>query len=59
MILLSGGAMSENLNSNQAMEDFSRAKRRARFNSFFNTLQWKNSDLLSLYEVTKIIKPRK
>ena len=51
--------MSENLNSNQAMEDFSRAKRRARFNSFFNTLQWKNSDLLSLYEVTKIIKPRK
>lgn len=59
MILLLGGAMPDNLTANQAMEDFSRAKRRAHFNSFFNTLQWKNSDLLSLYEVTKIIKPRK
>ncbi len=51
--------MPDNLNANQALDDFNKAKRRAHFNTFFNTLQWKNSDLLSLYEVTKIIKPRK
>ncbi len=39
-------------------EDFSRAKARARFQSLFHTLTWKNSDLLSFYEVTSIIKPK-
>ncbi|MDD7270738.1 MAG: transcriptional regulator [Spirochaetales bacterium] len=53
------GRRMDSVNNSQAFDDFSRAKRRAHFNSFFNTLQWKNSDLLSLYEVTKIIKPKK
>lgn len=39
-------------------EDFSRAKTRARFQSLLNTLTWKNTDLLSFYEVTSIIKPK-
>ena len=51
--------MDNQINSSQAFEDFTKAKRRAHFNSFFNTLTWKNTDLLSLYEVTKIIKPKK
>lgn len=39
-------------------DDFSRAKTRARFQSLLNTLTWKNTDLLSFYEVTSIIKPK-
>lgn len=39
-------------------DDFSKAKTRARFQSIFNTLTWKNTDLLSFYEVTSIIKPK-
>lgn len=37
--------------------DFYKAKKRARFQSLMGTLTWKNTELLSLYEVTKIIKP--
>ena len=51
--------MDNQINNSQAFDDFTKAKRRAHFNSFFNTLTWKNTDLLSLYEVTKIIKPKK
>ena len=39
-------------------DDFSKAKTRARIQSLFNTLTWKNTDLLSFYEVTSIIKPK-
>ncbi len=39
-------------------EDFTKAKTRARFQSLYNTLTWKNTDLLSFYEVTSIIKPK-
>ena len=45
--------------SQQSAEDFNKAKNRAKMQSLFNKLTWKNSDLLSLYEVTKIIKPKK
>ena len=43
---------------NTAMEDFSKAKTKAQFQSLFSALHWKNNDLLSLYEVTSIIKPK-
>ena len=46
------------LNAYQTTDDFNKAKRSARFQSLMSTLTWKNSDLLSLYEVTSIIKPR-
>ena len=39
-------------------EDFSKAKSRARIQSLMAHLTWKNSDLLSFYEVTSIIKPK-
>lgn len=39
-------------------EDFSKAKTRARMQSLMARLTWKNSDLLSFYEVTSIIKPK-
>ena len=41
-----------------ALEDFSRAKRKAKFQSILSALSWKNSDLMSFYEVTSIIKPK-
>ena len=41
-----------------AMEDFSKAKRKAKFQGILSALQWKNNDLMSLYEVTSIIKPK-
>jgi len=39
--------------------DFDKAFMRARFQGLFNALTWKNTNLLSLYEVTGIIKPKK
>lgn len=41
-----------------ALNDFSRAKRKAKFQGILSTLSWKNNDLMSLYEVTSIIKPK-
>ena len=38
-------------------EDFSRAHRHALFQKLFSTFRWSNPDLLSFYEVTKLIKP--
>lgn len=45
-------------NSSQVSEDFSKAKTRAIFQRLLDNLQWKNSNLLSLYEVTSILKPK-
>lgn len=42
----------------QSQDDFSNAKNRARFQVLLSKLKWENSDLLSLYEVTELIKPR-
>ena len=42
---------------NTAMDDFTKAKRKAKFQGILSTLSWKNNDLLSFYEVTSIIKP--
>jgi hypothetical protein len=43
---------------NQANDDFERAKRRGRMQALMSGLSWKNTDLLSLYDVTKLIKPK-
>ena len=37
--------------------DFDDARRRARVQKVLATFRWKNPDLLSFYEVTKLIKP--
>lgn len=42
----------------QSNEDFEKARTRGRLQSFLSSLAWKNSDLLSLYAVTELIKPR-
>ncbi|MGD1818030.1 MAG: transcriptional regulator [Pleomorphochaeta sp.] len=50
--------MSElNINT-QAEENFEKAKNRARIQVLLSKLKWENSDLLSLYDVTELIKPR-
>lgn len=51
--------MDNDLIRQQALDDFHRAKSRARMQGLFSKLSWKNPDLLSLYEVTSIIKPKK
>ena len=38
-------------------EDFNKAHRHAVFQQLFSAFRWSNPDLLSLYEVTKLIKP--
>jgi hypothetical protein len=42
----------------ESREDFSRARVKARMQSLLSALQWKNTTLLSFYEVTKLVKPR-
>ncbi|MCQ2412466.1 MAG: transcriptional regulator [Sphaerochaetaceae bacterium] len=37
--------------------DFDKARRHAHLQTVFSTFRWKHPDLLSLYEVTKLIKP--
>ena len=37
--------------------DFENARMKARLQSIFSTFKWKKPDLLSFYEVTKLIKP--
>lgn len=44
--------------SNQAREDFEKARSRGRMQSLMGSLAWKNTDLLSLYAVTEMIKPK-
>lgn len=39
-------------------EDFSKARAKGRMQELLSTLQWKNNELLSLYEVTKLLKPK-
>lgn len=42
----------------QSNEDFEKARSRGRMQSLLSSLAWKNSDLLSLYAVTEMIKPK-
>lgn len=51
--------MADEFIKQQSIDDFHRAKNRARMHTLFDKLSWKNPDLLSLYEVTSIIKPKK
>ncbi|MCH3917531.1 MAG: transcriptional regulator [Spirochaetia bacterium] len=44
--------------SYQTENDFEKAKTRARMQVLLSTLRWKNTDLLSFYEVTDLIKPK-
>lgn len=44
--------------NNQTEENFEKAKNRARIQVLLSKLKWENSDLLSLYDVTELIKPR-
>ncbi|MBQ0071890.1 MAG: transcriptional regulator [Spirochaetales bacterium] len=37
--------------------DFQKARRHAQLESIFSTLRWKNPNLLSFYEVTKLVRP--
>lgn len=39
------------------IDDFVRARRKAKLDRIFASFRWKNPDLLSFYEVTKLIKP--
>ncbi len=39
------------------VDDFLKARRKARVDRVLSTFRWKNPDLLSFYEVTKLIKP--
>lgn len=43
----------------QANEDFAKARSRGRMQSLVDAIQWRNADLLSLYEVTNLIKPKR
>jgi len=38
-------------------DDFNKARRHAKFQEIFSTFRWHNPDLLSFYEVTKLIRP--
>ena len=51
--------MANDFITQQSLDDFHKAKNRARMHSLFDKLTWKNPDLMSLYEVTSIIKPKK
>ncbi len=42
----------------QTNEDFEKARSRGRMQSLLSSLAWKNSDLLSFYAVTELIKPK-
>lgn len=43
---------------NEAQDNFSRARMKARFGTILSALQFKRSDLLSLYDVKKLIRPK-
>ncbi len=45
------------VNNMELVDDFIRARRKARLQRVFSTFRWKNPNLLSFYEVTKLIKP--
>ncbi len=50
----SEGTMADRLT---VIDDFNRARRRARMNKVLSTFRWNNPELLSFYEVTKLVKP--
>ncbi len=39
-------------------DDFAKARSKGRIQELMSTLQWKNTELLSFYEVTKLLKPK-
>ena len=43
---------------NLANDDFEKAKRRGQMQALLSGLRWKNTNLLSLYDVTRLIKPK-
>ena len=45
-------------NNRAAVDDFIRARNKARMQGILSALHWKSNDLMSLYEVTSIIKPK-
>lgn len=47
-------AMTDNMT---LVNDFIKARRKARMQRVFSTFRWKNPNLLSFYEVTKLLKP--
>lgn len=46
------------ISSYDSREDFARARTKGRMQELLSTLQWKNNELLSFYEVTKLLKPK-
>ncbi len=42
----------------ESREDFSKARVKARMQSLLSTMQWKNTTLLSFYDVTNLVKPK-
>ncbi len=42
----------------QTNEDFEKARSRGRMQSLLSSLAWRNSDLLSFYAVTELLKPK-
>lgn len=46
------------INFNLANDDFEKAKRRGQMQALLSRLTWKNTNLLSLYDVTGLIKPK-
>ena len=44
--------------NSESREDFSKARVKGRMQSLLSALQWKNTSLLSFYDVTKIVKPK-
>ena len=50
----SEGTMADKLT---VIDDFTRARRKARMDKVLSTFRWNNPELLSFYEVTKLVKP--
>jgi hypothetical protein len=50
--------MSDDFLFSQANDDFEKAKRRGKMQALLSGLSWKNTNLLSLYDVTALIKPK-
>ena len=48
----------EKVLSNEASEDFTRARNKAKIQGLLSALTWKNNELMPFYEVTSIIKPK-
>lgn len=51
--------MNKRVLAETSRDDFEKARKLGRFQTVLSALQWKRPELLSLYEVTKLIKPKK